>query len=177
MTERARVLKVGGGLLGLLVVVLVLGFVLLNRDGQTTPRTSISPSPTPTDVHAQVEAAYLAFWDSWKVANDKLDPSPLDQTMTGSALTAARRLIDQQRQKNQPVRIDVTHHYTITLTSALTASVDDQFIDHSVRLDPNTRQPVEQDPNHKVHNTYTLRKVDGQWKVAEIIGFRPSPSP
>jgi hypothetical protein len=177
MTERARVLKVGGGLLGLLVLVLVIGFVLFNRgDGKPLPQAS-SPSPTPTDVHAQVEAGYLAFWDSWKVANDKLDPAPLDQTMTGSALAAARELIQKQQQKNQPVRVEVAHKYAITLLDTQTASLDDQFIDHSVRLDPNTRQPVEKDPNHKVHNTYTLRKVDGQWKVAEIIGFRPSPSP
>jgi hypothetical protein len=175
MAERARTLKVGGALLALVVVGLVVGFVLAARDNSPSPDSTASP--TATDTKAQVEQAYLRFWDVWTEVNRSLDPAKLDQVMTGNALTAARDLIERQKSKNQPVRIQVEHDYRTVITSADTASIEDNFIDHSVRLDPNTGEPVEKDPNKRVRNSYTMKKVNGTWKVAEIIGFRSSPSP
>lgn len=169
MAERARVLKVGGVLLGLLVVGLVVGFLLANRGGESPPDSS--PSPT-TDVRAQVEQAYLRQWDVYAEANLKLDTSRLEEVLTGDALRIVRDQIEEQKAKNQPVRIRVEHDYRILLVDEMTATVEDNYVNHSQRLDLKTGQPVEPDPNQRVRRTYTLKKVNGTWKVSFVVGFK-----
>lgn len=169
MTERARVLKVGGSLLGLLVVGLIVGFVLLGGNG--SPTSNGSPSPTPTDVKAQVEVAYLRAWDVWDDAMRTLDPSRLSTAMTGRALQAVTDQVEEARRKNEPVSIEAEHNYRIDIVDEATASVDDNYINHSVRLDPETGQPKESPPSKRVHKSFTMKLVDGTWKLAEIIGF------
>lgn len=168
MTERARTLKVGGILLGLLTLGLIAGFVLVNR-GDTKPRNGASPTPSSTDIKATVEQAYLHGWDVWADALLKLDTSHLSDALSGDALTKVTTQVEEQRRKNQPVRIRVEHNYIIALINSTAASVDDRYINHSVRLDPKTQQPIEKDPNQRVHRSFTLRLVNGIWKIAEII--------
>lgn len=174
-TETRRALLVGGIIAALLVAALIVGFVVL-RGPDGTPNSSNSPSPQPTEAHAQVEGAYLRFWDAWAKANVELDASPLDDVMEGEALSQSTALIEEAKSKNEPLRVQVEHDYRITITGDSTASVDDNFVDRSVRLDPETLQPVGPPANKTIRNSYTLRKVEGRWKVAEIIGYR-SPSP
>lgn len=170
MTERARVLKVGGILLGLLVIGLVVGFVLAARDDSPSPNSTASP--TSTDPKAQVEQAYLNHWDVYADSLLKLDASRLSEVLDGNALTTVTEQVDEQKRINQPVRIRVEHDYRIVLTNDTTASIEDNYINHSVRLDPDTMEPIEKDPNQKVRKSYTLKKVNGSWKVTEIIAFR-----
>ena len=169
MSERARALKVGGALLTVLVIGLIVGFVLLG--GNDAPPSNGSPSPTSTDVKTQVEAAYLDAWDVWDEAMRNLDPSRLSDAMTGRALQAVAAQVEEARRKNEPVSIEAEHNYRIDIVDATTASVDDNYINHSVRLDPETGQPKESPPSKRVHKSFTMRLVDGTWKLAEIIGF------
>lgn len=176
MTERARILKAGGILLGLVIAGLIVGFVLVNRGNGNSPGPN--PSPTSTDPKAQVEQAYLRYWDVYADALLRLETSKLEQVLTGDALENVRDQVKQQRSKNEPVRVRVEHKYTVILTGEETASVEDTYVNHTVRIDPQTQEPKERDPNERVRRTYTMKKVDGVWKVANIIGFRPaSPSP
>ncbi len=170
MSERARTLKVGGILLALAVAGLVLGFSCTSRNG--SPDSSGSPSPSSTDPKAQVEQAYLNHWDVYAEALRNLDTSKLSEVLTASALTTVTSQVEEQRRMNQPVLIRVEHNYTITLTSDSTASVDDNYINHSVRLDPKTGQPIEKDPNQRIHKSYTLKRVNGIWKVSDIIAYK-----
>lgn len=170
MTERARVLKVGGVLLGLLVIGLVVGFVLAARDGGPSPNSS--PSATPTDLRVQVEQAYLRYWDVYAEANLNLDTSRLAEVLTDDALKDVRDQIEEQKAKNQPVRIRVEHDYHVILVDPSTATVEDTYVNHSQRLDPKTGQPVDPDPNQRVRRTYTLKKVSGTWKVSFVVGFK-----
>lgn len=169
MAERARVLKVGGALLGVLVVGLIVGFVLLS--GDDSPGPNGNPSPTSTDVKTQVEVAYLRAWDVWDDAMRRLDPSGLPAAMTGRALKAVTDQVQEAKRKNEPVSIEAEHNYRIDLVNASTASVDDNYINHSVRLDPQTGEPKESPPSKPVHKSFTMKLVDGTWKLAEIIGF------
>lgn len=171
MSEQSRALKIGGGLLALVVIGLIAGFLLLGRDGNS-PADNSTPSPTPTDVRTQVEQAYLGHWDVYADALLKLDASRLPEVLAGNALTTVTQQVEEQKRNNQPVRIRVEHDYRIVLTNDTTASIEDNYINHSVRLDPNTMQPIEKDPNQKVRKSYTLKKVNGSWKVTEIIAFR-----
>jgi hypothetical protein len=155
-------------LLGLLVVPVMLGASCTKRDASPT----ISPSPSPTDPKVQVEQSYLKHWDVYAAALRNMDTSHLSEVLTGAALTTVTKQVEEQRRMNQPVLIRVEHNYSITLTGASMASVDDNYINHSVRLDPNTGQPIEKDPNQRVHKSYTLKKVNDTWKVSDIIAFK-----
>lgn len=171
MADRARVLAVGGTLLGFIVIGLVVGFVLLGDDNATPNANDSSPSPTPTDVRAQVEQAYLNAWDVWADALLRLDTSRLPDVLTGNALETIATQVERQRDRNQPVRVSVEHDYKITLASETRASVDDNYVNHNVRLDPETMEPIEEDPNERVRLTFTMTPVGGTWKISEIIGF------
>ncbi len=172
MAERARVLKVGGVLLALLVAGLVAGFLTLGGNGSSPSPSSTGSSVTPTDVRAQVEQAYLRAWDVWADSLLRLDSSRISDVLTGKALEIVTAQVNEQRDKNQPVRVRAEHNYRIVLINAITASVDDRYINHSVRLDPDTLQPVEEDPNERVHRSFTMKLVDGTWKISEIIEYK-----
>ena len=176
MTTRGRTLAVGGVLLAVLAAGLLAGFLALGNDGGssgTTPTTSpVSPSETPTDVRAQVEQAYLEAWDVWADALLRLDPSRLPEAFTGRALQVVTDQVVEQRRKNEPVQIRAEHNYTITLIDAQAASVEDRYINHNVRLDPETLEPVEPDEETRVRRSFTLKLVGSTWKIAEIIDYQ-----
>lgn len=175
MSTRGRTLAVGGVLLAVLAAGLLVGFLTIgDNEGSsgTTPTTPpVSPSGTPTDARAQVEQAYLDAWDVWADALLQLDPSRLPEAFTGRALELITGQVEEQSQKNEPVRIRAEHNYNITLIDSETASVDDRYINHNVRLDPDTLEPIEEDPNRREHRSFTLKLVGGTWKIARIIEY------
>lgn len=175
MSPRGRTLTVGGVLLTALVAGLLVGFLALGDDDQSSGTTTTPPvttSATPSDPRAQVEQAYLKGWDVWADALVNLDASVLREAFTGRALQLITAQVAEQKEKNQPVRIRAEHNYTITLIDAQTASVDDRYINHNVRLDQNTLEPIEADPDNPEHRSFTLKLVDGTWKIATIIEYR-----
>lgn len=159
-----------------LVAGLLVGFLTLGNDGQspgTTPTTPpVTTSPTPTDPRAQVEQAYLHAWDVWADALLHLDTSRLGESFTGPALRVLSDQVQEQERKNEPVRISAEHNYTITMIDQQTASVEDRYINHNVRLDPNTLEPIEPDQETHIRTNFTLKLVDSTWKIAEIIEYQ-----
>jgi hypothetical protein len=174
MSTRSRTLAVGGVLLVVLVAGLLVGFLTLGSDGQSSGTTPTTPpattSSTPSD--PQVEQAYLHAWDVWADALLKLDTTGLPEAFTGRALQLITNQVQEQKRTDEPVRVRAEHDYTVTILNATTASVDDQYINHNVRLDPKTLEPIEQDPNNPEHRSFTLRLVDGTWKIARIIEYQ-----
>lgn len=169
-----RVWVIGGALALVGGALLTAGFLYANRSED--PKTSSSPKPSPVSMEAEVEQAYLRYWEVYADALLNLDEGRLEEVLTGEALETTRQLVEEQTSKNQPVRVRVEHDYRVIVAGDDFATVDDNFLSHSVRLDPRTGEPIEQDPNLKVRNSFTLRKVGGTWKVAEIIGIEDSPS-
>src|SRR5919198_1955238 len=104
LTERARVLKVGGALLAILVAGLVVGFLTLDRKGGSSPLASppTGGSPSPTDLRAQVEQAYLRAWDVWADSLLHLDPSRLSEVLTGRALELVTAQVNEAERTAQP---------------------------------------------------------------------------
>lgn len=174
MSSRGRTFAVGGVLLTVLVVGLLVGFLTLGNDGQSTGTVTppVTTSSTPTDPRAQVEQAYLHAWDVWAAALLKLDPTHLNEAFTGRALELITAQVQEQKRSDQPIRVRAEHDYTVAILNATTASVDDHYINHNVRLDPKTLEPIEPDPNNPEHRSFTLRLVDGTWKIARIIEYR-----
>jgi hypothetical protein len=174
VSERSRVFGIGALLLVLVAAGLTVGFLALRGDEAPPPPASSeneNPTPTPTDSRVQVEQAYLHAWDVWAEALRELDPSRLREVLMGRALHVVQQRLEDQRQENQPVLLRAEHNYRIVIIDENTASVDDRYINHSVRLDPETLQPIEEDPNQRLHTSFTLKLVDGTWKIAEIIEY------
>jgi len=175
MTTRVRTLAVGGVLLAVVGGGLLVGFLALGNDngasGAAPTTQPTSPSETPTDVKAEVEQAYLAAWDVWADALVELDTSRLPEAFTGRALKLITSQVEEQSQENEPVQIRAEHNYTIGILDEETASVDDRYINHNVRLDPATLEPIEEDPNRREHRSFTLKLVGGTWKIARIIEY------
>lgn len=170
-----RTLIVGGALILVLAAIFTGAYFLL-ADRTETPSNDTTPSPEPTDPLAEIERDYLRHWEVWAEANLKLQPELVGAVATGAALEALTEQVSQQKEKNQPVRIRVEHNhriiYPVPDVGPDTATVEDNYINHSVRLDPDTMEPIEPDPNDQVRVSFTLKKVDGRWKVAEVIRFR-----
>jgi hypothetical protein len=177
MTTRVRTLAVGGVLLAVVGGGLLVGFVALGDDDGASGSTPTTPPPTsPSDAkmdeRADVEQAYLDHWDVYSESVLNLDGSHLSEVFAGAALREVQAQLEELIEENQPARVRVEHNYRITIIDADTASVDDRYINHSVRLDPETMEPVEPDPNQRVHKSYTLKKVDGLWKVTDVILYQ-----
>ncbi len=176
MTSRGRTLAVGGVLLAVVAAGLLVGFLALgdNDESSGTPPTTppVSPSGTPTDARAQVEQAYLDAWDVWADALLQLDASRLPEVFTGRALEVVTTQVKEQRRKNEPVQVRAEHNYRIMILDAQTASVEDRYINHNVRLDPETLEAVEPDEETRVRRSFTLKLVGSTWKIAEIIEYQ-----
>jgi len=119
-----------------------------------------------------VERAYLEHWDVYAEALLSLDGSRLPDVLAGAALEAVQKQLEELRAADQPARVRVEHRYRITIINDRTAVVDDRYVNHTVRLDPDTLEPIESDPNQRVHKSYTLKKVGGVWKVTDIVLYR-----
>lgn len=171
-----RTLLAGAALLLVIVAPLGIGLAVTNSRGGSSARDTEpdcrNPCSSPQDPRADVEQAYLRFWDAWIEANENLDTKKLAEVLTGRALTEAEALIAEARAANDPVRVRVTHAYEVRLINPETASVEDTFVDRSVRLNPSSGLETGPPQDKTIRNSYTLTKVEGKWKVAEIIGYR-----
>ena len=177
MRTRNRTLAVGGVLLVVLVAGLLVGFLALGGDDTTSGSTTTTPpnSPSPTGTRAiksAVEQAYLEHWDVYAEALLTLDGSRLSEVFAGAALREVEKQVEQLSAANQPARVRIEHNYRVALIDADTATVEDRYINHTVRLDPATMEPIESDPNQRVHKSYTLKKVGGVWKVTDIVLYQ-----
>ncbi len=175
MTSRGRTLAVGGALLAVVLAGLLAGFLALRNNEQppgTTGNSTTTPSATPNDGRAQVEQAYLHHWDVYAQALLTLDGSHLPEVLAGAALRAVHKQLRDLKAADQPALVRVEHRYRINIVNEDTAIVDDRYINHTVRLDSTTMEPIEPDPNQPVHKSYTLKKVGGVWKVTDIVLYR-----
>lgn len=159
-----------------LVVLAALGFFLFVKlRGQEAPRAqdgTVPPVASAADPRAEVEAAYLAYWDALAEAQLKLDPAPLERVATGHELETGRPQVLRARGLNQPHRVRAEHDYQLVVyEGGDTASVDDVLVLHMQRLDPQSLDPVEPDPQVGVHASYVLRKLGEVWRVESGVTF------
>ncbi len=167
-----------------LAVASVASMIVVGCSGQRSPSPAATSAPTtsasaqpsvragPTttlSLSAQVLAAYDNSWRVYADALRRLDPSNLPEVFAGDALRQAQRDVAAQKAKHQPVRIATTHHARVLLATATDGVVQDNYRNHSVALDAATGAPVESDPNEVVHQRQSLKRVDGVWKVVEVI--------
>ena len=128
-----------------------------------------SPTPQPLSPKEAVREAYLRQWEVYSRAVRTLRPRGLREVLTGEALEVVRGEIAKRRRTRTPARVQVQHDIAVAIIDSTTAVVDDKYINHSVKIDPSTGKPTERDPNELIHEVYTLKKVDGVWKVSAIV--------
>jgi hypothetical protein len=142
-----------------------------SRPTSSAPAAS-STGPATTTTLSLRQQILAAYDDSWRVYSDALlhlDPSNLSKAFAGDALRQAEQDAATQKAKHQPVRIRITHHPRVLLANATDGVVRDNYENHSVALDAATGRPVEPDPNEVVRQRQSLKRVDGVWKVVEVI--------
>lgn len=121
---------------------------------------------------AAVRRAYLGWWGARAQAYLELDPAPLKALMTPSGYAQEAAQVAQQAATGDPFRLVAVHNLQVAVYAGSPyASVDDVWADHSVALDPTTRQPVQPDPDIMIEDSATLKFVGGHWLVGEVYRF------
>ncbi len=91
--------------------------------------------------------------------------------MDGIELVAAQTYIDELRNQGKAGVAREDHSITIVSATPEDAVIYDRMVDHSVFVDPTTRELLPPDkqatPDTEIDGTYHLRKIDGVWKVVE----------
>lgn len=132
------------------------------------PAESTTTTAEPKTPEQEVEAAYLKSWDVYAKAVRELDDSHLESAYADTALTTVRTEVQRLKGKATPVKVRVEHHYTIQVVAPDRAVVVDSYANHSVFVDPNSGVPTERDPNERLVETYTIKNIEGSWKVVGI---------
>jgi hypothetical protein len=139
----------------------------------TAPERPASTTTTafdPASVEGQVEAAYLKSWDVYAdaVYDLELDEAALAEVYSGTSLKNLRTEISDRIAGRKASLAQVEHDYDITITSPTTALVVDAYRNHQVRIDADTKAPVERDPDSTLVYAFNMRLIDSAWRVAEI---------
>lgn len=139
----------------------------------TAPERQASTTTTahdPSTVEGQVEAAYLRSWDVYAdaVYDLELDEAALAEVYAERSLQTRRSEIEERVSDGRAAHVRIDHDYEIVVVDENTAAVIDNFTNHQVLVDPETKEPIEPDPNEKILVNFQLKRLDGMWKVTLI---------
>ena len=131
------------------------------------PASTTTTAYDPAAVEGQVEAAYLKSWDVYAdaVYNLDLDEQALTEVYAEALLEARLREINGRLDDGRASWARVDHDYTIQLMDPSTAVIIDKYANHQVLIDPATKEPIEEDPDEQITDVFTLRAIDGAWRV------------
>jgi hypothetical protein len=134
------------------------------------PASTTTTAYDPAAVEGQVEAAYLRSWDVYAEAvyNLELDEDALAEVYAERALDLQVGEIKDRIAERRASYVRVEHDYEVILVNADTAHVVDAFRNHQVRIDAQTKAPVEPDPNELLTYNFQMKLVGGIWRVALI---------
>jgi hypothetical protein len=136
----------------------------------TLPPATLAPAP-PGSVLDDVRDAYDRSWAVYAAAVGRVDASGLPRAFDDSALILKRREVAALAREGAAIRVRVRHHAEVALVDAETAVVTDVLENHMVRVDADTREPLEPDPADQLTRAYTLRLRGGTWKVTEAVAL------
>lgn len=131
----------------------------------TSTATAIS-TPSLEELQAEVEAAYLAYWDAYADAVLHLDVSRLEGFAHGEELESISDEIESLRADGVGLRVRVEHDIAIVDLSDARAFVVDQIVDNSFYVDAATLLPEEAEGSgEQYRDAITLERVNGRWMV------------
>jgi hypothetical protein len=141
----------------------------------------VLPTPTPTSwwdderpvgdqaLSNEVLQAYHQFWQVRAEALYELDASKLVGVTAGTLLEGERRAIENLRAQNQAQQVDVDHNARVLHATHDDAAVEDVYLSRTVRVDAESKAPLEPVPSASWRLAYRLRKLDGVWKVVDSV--------
>lgn len=150
----------------------------------TTPVSSSAATPMPgitptlpgglrladSPLEREVQAAYLRYWDVLTEANLSLDTSRLPEVTAGRELAQAQQQVEELKGKGKAAKVDVEHRIALAKVTPDEAVVADEYLNKSVYVDPVTKAEFKTTAPPTVEKlSFTLRKIDGQWKVVEAV--------
>jgi hypothetical protein len=136
----------------------------------TAPERQASTTTTafdPATVEGEVEAAYLRSWDVYAdaVYDLVLDEDALAEVFAEDHLETKRTEIQRRIDNREAALVRIEHDYSIDPVDEQTALLVDEYTNHQVLIDPDTKEPIEKDPNEVVADVVTLKYIDGAWRV------------
>jgi hypothetical protein len=147
-------------------------------DSTTSTASSVPERPSsttttafdPESVEGAVEAAYLKSWDVYAEAvyNLELDEPALAEVYAGASLEGKTTEISERISDGRAALVEVEHEYDIVLVDEATARVVDRFVNHQVLIDPDTKQPIEDDPDERLVFNFEMKAIEGAWRVTFI---------
>jgi hypothetical protein len=132
------------------------------------PTASTATLSTARDPKQAVLDDYLTSWEVYADALRRLDPSALSASFADASLRTVREEVAEQKAKNEPVYVDVTHHPQVIYLQGDQAIVLDDYENRSVTLEPGGGKPPRSVPAERVRQRRSLRLIDGRWKVTSI---------
>ncbi len=134
------------------------------------PASTTTTAYDPAAVEGQVEAAYLRSWDVYAdaVYDLVLDEQALADVYADDALELRRNEVQRRIDEGRASLVIVDHRYDVVLTDPATAVVIDNFVNHQVVIDPQSKEPMEPDPNEVLLVSFRMILQDGSWRVAFI---------
>lgn len=139
----------------------------------TTPERPVSTTTTafdPASTEGAVEAAYLRSWDVYAdaVYNLDLDEAALAQVYAEDLLDVRRAEIRSRVDEQRASFVLIEHDYRIDLTGDDTALIIDKYVNHQVLIDPDTKDPVEDDPNAPIVDAFSAKRVGTTWVMFDL---------
>jgi hypothetical protein len=142
-------------------------------DGTTTStsETTVASTTTTQDPEAEVEAAYLAYWEMAKrlLAAPNPDDPEIAKRATGTALTTAIDGFATMRAQGQAIRIGEGYSHDVLSIDVrgMAATVVDCNVDEAARIEATSGRVLTSATTTNLL-TVELKSDAGQWQVASI---------
>ena len=139
--------------------------------GAVTEATAAAAVPgVDPAITAQVMQAYQDYWSVRLAAiRDPNGTTPnLESVMADTELARARQVLTEYRESGRAYGTSIEHHVEVMYIKPNEALLVDQFTSTSKKLNPETRQPLDDAPVvEQRRDPFLLRPVDGTWKVVD----------
>ena len=137
-----------------------------------SPTGQAEPTPVQAAVSPELAAAIINGYDNyWSVRVRAMgDPTSasidLESVMAGDELAAAYKTLSEYRDGGEAYQATVDHQIWITRATPNAAEVVDRFTASTLKLDPETKEPVEATPQvEQITGRFVLQTINGVWKV------------
>jgi hypothetical protein len=145
----------------------------------SAPSPEAKPTPVQVAISPELAKEILqGYSDYWSVrvlaTRDPSDSSlNLEGVMAGTELARAQQVLADYRQQGKAYVTDIRHQIWITQATSNEAAISDAYIAASLRIDPDSKEPLNADTGPSIENlqtTFLLEKIDGSWKVTDEQG-------
>ena len=134
----------------------------------TAIAVSVPPELADSPLVSDLVTGYLHYWEIRTQAFRMVDPVRLPEVLADPELGFDQARISQLRAMGRAVRLQGEHTITIFRLTPDSAVLVDQFANRSVAIELATGNDVPELAPALQKLVYTLRKIDGVWKVVEV---------